>query len=123
MLLVFTLLSMLPLQATMALPMDFAIGAPMEISGAMPSGAHEMAVSVHSEHQVAGVDSPRDITDTHHRAPCPCNGHCGLCGACFSVLTPMSTFVFAAAGLSFSELQLSNLTDIPSSPDPRPPRA
>jgi len=102
--------------------MAIAMGAPMEMSGAMPRGAHEMAVSVHSEHQAAAVVSPRGVTDTHHRVPCPCDGHCGQCGGCFSVLPPTSTFAFAATDLSFAELQLSNLTDISFSPDPRPPR-
>jgi len=122
MLLVFTLLSMLPLQAAMAVSMDIAMGASMEMSGTMQVAVHELAVSSHSEHQAAVVVSPRDVSDTHQHAPCRCDGHCGLCGACFSVLPPMSAFVFAAANLSFTEPQLSNLTDVPSSPDPRPPR-
>ena len=116
--LVFTLLSMLPLQAAMALPMKMSGAVPGMTQGAV----HPIAVSGHSEHQAAMVVSPRQVTDTHQQAPCRCGGHCGLCGVCFSVLAPMSTFVFAAADPPFAELQLSNLTDIPSSPDPRPPR-
>ena len=123
MVLVFALLSMLPLQAAMALPMEMSGTMPNTMPGTMQAAGHETAVAVHSEHQAAVVVSLRDVTDRHQHAPCRCDGYCGLCGACFSVLPPMSTFVFAAAGLSFAELQLSNLTDIPSSPDPRPPRA
>ena len=124
-LLVFTLLSMLPLEGAMALSMDIAMGMPvsMEMSGAMADAAHGTAVAVHSGHQTAAlVALHRHVNDTHHRAPCPCDGHCGLCGACFSVLPSTSTLTFAAAGYSSAELRLSNLTDISFSPDPRPPR-
>lgn len=121
--LVFTLLGMLPLQAAMAVAMDSTTGMPMKMSGAMHGAAHEATDNLRSEHHTDPVVSHLDPTDTHQRTPCPCDGHCGLCGACFSVLSSVTAYTLVATGLSITQEHLANLTDIPSSPDPRPPRA
>ena len=70
-LLVFTLLSMLPLEGAMALSMDIAMGmpVPMEMSGAMADAAHGTAVAVHSGHQTAALVALHRHVNVLFRSP------------------------------------------------------
>ena len=118
-LLVFTLLSLLPPRTVMASPLH----ASMQTSVATKGMTHEMhALGHHESRMTDTVASSGSVSDTNGHATCHCNGHCGVCGACSSVLPSTMTIAFAAANPISIRLQLSILTEISFSPDPRPPR-
>jgi len=110
MLLVFTLLSMVPLRAAMALPMVLQ-GAAHQVHAL--HGAGQMADHASADHAASHTDQD----DQRH-----CGGQCGLCGACHSGLP--AAVVSSVIGMFIMPAipRPVNMAEVFLSPDPRPPR-
>ena len=110
-LLVFTLLSMLPPRAAVAVPM-------------MKLEAAQQMHMLHGMGQVADhVSLDRAASDNGQHDQCQCGVHCGLCGVCHSTLSSAMVSSFAGMGVTPAGLRLLSLAEIYLSPDPHPPRA
>lgn len=111
-LLVFTLLSMVPPRAAMAIPMAMQ-GAAQQVHVLHDMG--QMADHVSLDHAASPHNGQHD--------QCQCDPHCGLCGACHSTLSSAMVSSFTGMSVTPAGQRLSNLAEVYLSPDPYPPRA
>jgi len=108
---VFTLLSMLPPRAVMAMPMA-------------PQGATHSVHALHGQGQMAErVVAGHAASHNGQHTQCHCGAHCGLCGVCHSSPSTAMISGFIGMGVTPAGLRLSNLAEVYLSPDPDPPRA
>ena len=112
-LLVFTLVGMMPLRVSMAMPMS-AQGTTHH--GPASNGQMPTMGSAASQ-QAAFHDGLHGQSNQCHCA------HCALCGVCHSAMAASMAGIYVSSHLVPAELRLSTLTDTWFPPDPRPPRA